>query len=125
MRKSAIMLLVPMLGAACVETTVSETGSAIAGERQNFDIAAETRSCRGLAPTRCLVVNGELFYGSIEGYRHVEGKNAKILRGAIRARRPAPSGSGGLPIQTGRLQLKAQAIIVLAQPMSAPPDPRS
>lgn len=99
MRKSAIMLLVPMLGAACVETTVSETGSAIAGERQNFDIAAETRSCRGLAPTRCLVVNGELFYGSIEGYRHVEGKNAKIC--VVRSERAGP-----LPVDQGAYQFR-------------------
>ncbi len=38
-----------------------------------FEVAPDSVACVGVAPMRCLVVNGELFYDGIEGYNHREG----------------------------------------------------
>lgn len=54
------------------------TVTVVAGDGEWFDIAAETVACEGVAPMRCLVVNGDYFYNSIEGYEHVEGRAARI-----------------------------------------------
>ena len=43
-----------------------------------FEIAPERRDCVGVVPMRCLVVNGEYFYDTIQGYHHVEGQAAVI-----------------------------------------------
>lgn len=53
-----------------------------------FVIEANTVPCEGLVPRRCLVVNGEYFYGVIDGYRHVEGRPARIY--VERSKRPEP-----------------------------------
>ena len=53
-----------------------------------FDIDAHTVPCEAVAPTRCLVVNGEYFYGVIDGYRHIEGQPARIY--VERTERPEP-----------------------------------
>lgn len=53
-----------------------------------FDIEANTVPCEGLVPMRCLVVNGEYFYDVIDGYRHVEGRPARIY--VERSKRPEP-----------------------------------
>ena len=68
-----------------VETAAS--GSA-EGEIERFDIAAQTQPCVGVGPMQCLIVNGEFFYNSIEGYTHVEGEAAQIC--VAKTRRPAP-----------------------------------
>ncbi len=44
-----------------------------------FDIAAEKADCVGVGPMKCLVVNGELFYDSIEGFDFKEGVEYTIL----------------------------------------------
>ena len=38
-----------------------------------FVVEPELRDCVGVAPMRCMVVNGELFYDAIEGFDYVEG----------------------------------------------------
>ena len=38
-----------------------------------FAVGPEIRDCVGVAPMRCMVVNGELFYDAIEGFDYVEG----------------------------------------------------
>ena len=53
-----------------------------------FVIEAHTVPCEGLVPRRCLVVNGEYFYDVIDGYRHVEGRPARIY--VERRKRPEP-----------------------------------
>lgn len=53
-----------------------------------FDIEANTVPCERLVPMRCLVVNGEYFYDVIDGYRHVEGRPARIY--VERSKRPEP-----------------------------------
>lgn len=53
-----------------------------------FVIEANTVPCQGLVPMRCLVVNGEYFYDVIDGYRHVEGRPARIY--VERSKRPEP-----------------------------------
>ena len=53
-----------------------------------FDIEANPVPCEGLVPMRCLVVNGEYFYDVIDGYRHVEGRPARIY--VERSKRPEP-----------------------------------
>jgi hypothetical protein len=58
------------------------------GEKLVFEIDANTAPCVGVAPMRCLIVNGEYFYESIAGYRHIEGTAAKIC--VLRSKRPEP-----------------------------------
>ena len=53
-----------------------------------FDIEAHTVPCQGVAPMRCLVVNGEYFYDVIDGYQHIEGQPARIY--VERSERPEP-----------------------------------
>lgn len=53
-----------------------------------FQISGDTQPCVGVGPRRCLLVNGELFYDSIEGYDHVEGRSARIC--VLRTRRNEP-----------------------------------
>ena len=53
-----------------------------------FDIDAHAVPCEAVAPMRCLVVNGEYFYGVIDGYRHIEGQPARIY--VARTERPEP-----------------------------------
>ena len=38
-----------------------------------FAVGPEIRDCVGVAPMRCMVGNGELFYDAIEGFDYVEG----------------------------------------------------
>ncbi|SLN24169.1 hypothetical protein PSA7680_00996 [Pseudoruegeria aquimaris] len=81
MRAAALCLaLLPIAG--CVSTAPEE------GEFLTFDIAAETQPCTGVAPMRCLIVNGEYFYDPIAGYTHVEGRPATIT--VLRTPAPIP-----------------------------------
>lgn len=44
-----------------------------------FNIAPYKQDCVGVAPMKCLVVNGELFYDSIEGFEFEEGTEYELL----------------------------------------------
>ena len=59
-----------------------------------FDIEADTVACEGVAPMRCLVVNGEYFYDVIDGYRHVEGQPARIYVERSERSEPVPADAG-------------------------------
>ena len=41
-------------------------------------IEAELVDCVGVAPMRCMVVDGELFYGAIEGFEHEAGFRYRV-----------------------------------------------
>ena len=41
-------------------------------------VGAELVDCVGVAPMRCMVVDGELFYGAIEGFEHEAGFRYRI-----------------------------------------------
>ena len=41
-------------------------------------IGPELEDCVGVAPMRCMVVDGELFYDEIEGFEHEEGYRYRI-----------------------------------------------
>ena len=41
-------------------------------------IGPELEDCVGVAPMRCMVVDGELFYEEIEGFEHEEGYRYRI-----------------------------------------------
>ncbi len=78
---------------ACASCTTEndagdELSNAGTGDIEVFNIAANTAECVGVAPMRCLVVNGDLFYDDIEGYDHVEGESARIC--VFRTSRPEP-----------------------------------
>lgn len=60
-----------------------------------FDIEAHTVPCQGVAPMRCLVVNGEYFYDRIDGYRHIEGQPARIYVERTERPEPLPADAGG------------------------------
>ena len=60
-----------------------------------FDIEAHTVPCQGVAPMRCLVVNGEYFYDLIDGYRHIEGQPARIYVERTERPEPLPADAGG------------------------------
>lgn len=55
-------------------------------------IGPELEDCVGVAPMRCMVVDGELFYDEIEGFEHEEG-----YRYRIRMERYDPWGGGEPP----------------------------
>ncbi|MFA3920186.1 neutral zinc metallopeptidase [Ruegeria hyattellae] len=57
-------------------------------EKLVFEIAADRVPCVGVAPMQCLVINGDFFYESIVGYRHIDGQAAKIC--VLRTKRPEP-----------------------------------
>ncbi len=61
-----------------------------------FSIAGATESCQGVGPMRCLVVNGELFYGEIEGYSHVEGTAAEICVEEVKREEPVPADAASI-----------------------------
>ncbi len=44
-----------------------------------FLVGPELKTCVGEAPMSCMVVNGELFYDEIEGFRYEEGNYYVIL----------------------------------------------
>lgn len=73
--------------AVCAFTAIGAFASA-EGEKLVFEIDANTAPCVGVAPMQCLVVNGEYFYESISGYRHIEGTAAKIC--VLRSKRAEP-----------------------------------
>lgn len=83
----AILLLVATPGIS--ENSIDD------GEILTFDIAANTAACVGVAPMRCLVVNGDLFYDAIQGYEHLQGQGSQIC--VIRTTRPEP-----VPADIGR-----------------------
>lgn len=44
-----------------------------------FEVAANTQTCTGMIEQQCLVVNGQYFYDTIDGYTHTEG-TPRILK---------------------------------------------
>lgn len=46
-----------------------------------FTVGPELLDCVGVGPMKCLVVNGELFYSPIEGFRHTEGYTYRLRVG--------------------------------------------
>jgi hypothetical protein len=64
------------------------------GDIETFHIAPKTASCQGVAPMRCLIVNGHIFYDQIDGYEHVEGQSAKICTIASPRLEPLPADVG-------------------------------
>lgn len=59
-----------------------------------FEIGAHTVPCEGVAPMRCLIVNGECFYETIIGYQHVEGQSARICVWQVKRPEPVPADLG-------------------------------
>lgn len=80
-------LTTAILGIICM-VQVSFANASNAEEKLEFDIAAGTEPCVGVAPMRCLVINGDFFYENIVGYQHIEGQAAKIC--VLRTKRPEP-----------------------------------
>ncbi len=85
-----VALLSTALLAKCVSADIPQTNQDI----QLFNINAETVECMGVAPMRCLVINGTLFYDSIEGYTHVEGQPAKVYVERRLREQPVPADAG-------------------------------
>lgn len=81
-KASAILMFSAALLGACGPTDPEASGV------EHFSIAANRVDCVGVGPMRCLLVNGALFYDSIEGYDHVEGQAAEIC--VTKTRRPDP-----------------------------------
>ncbi|MDG1450917.1 MAG: DUF4377 domain-containing protein [Ascidiaceihabitans sp.] len=85
-----VLFAVPLFAVACMPNDV--TGAD--GDRETFEIAANTASCHGVAPMRCLIVNGQFFYDPIDGYEHVEGRSATICTIATPRSEPLPADVG-------------------------------
>lgn len=77
----------PITMAVCAFCALGASASA-EEKKLVFEIDANTAHCVGVAPMRCLVVNGEYFYESIAGYRHTEGTATKIC--VLRSKRTEP-----------------------------------
>ena len=45
---------------------------------ETFSIQSELKDCVGVGPQKCMVVNGNYFYDSIEGFEYEEGYNYEI-----------------------------------------------
>lgn len=60
-----VMLVMAMFAAACASSDDTITLEATVGP--------ELKDCVGVAPMKCLVVDGELFYETIEGFDFEEG----------------------------------------------------
>lgn len=85
-----VLLAVSLFAVACMTNEV--TGAD--GDIETSHIAAKTASCRGVTTMRCLIVNGQIFYESIDGYEHVEGQSAKICTITSPRSEPLPAEVG-------------------------------
>jgi hypothetical protein len=85
-----VFFTLPLFVAACMTNEVA----GVDGDLETFNIAANTTSCQGVAPMRCLIVNGKFFYDPIDGYEHVEGQSATICTIASSRPEPLPSDVG-------------------------------
>lgn len=85
-----LALLSTALSAGCIPTDDQRTNI----DAQLFKIEAKTVECVGIIPMRCLVINDELFYDTIEGYTHVEGKSAEIYVESRMRNEPIPADAG-------------------------------
>ena len=67
--------LILILTVACGSSEFPAPGGPVPADAVLLDveIGPELIDCVGLAPMECLVVDGELFYGSIEGFQHEAG----------------------------------------------------
>ena len=68
-------------GASTSEVRGSEpdvNGPDVNGMVLEVTVGPEMEDCVGSAPMRCLVVDGELFYDSIEGFEHDEGYEYRL-----------------------------------------------
>ena len=72
-------------------------GGGDGGDVLEVVVGAERVGCIGVAPMECLVVDGELFYGEIEGFDYREGYRYRILM-----ERYDPWGGGEPPQDAGR-----------------------
>lgn len=63
--------LVTMLAAACI--SMEPDSSPVASVVLEVTVGPERVECVGVAPMQCLVVDGEYFYDSIEGFEYEEG----------------------------------------------------
>ncbi|MCT8158611.1 DUF4377 domain-containing protein [Pseudoruegeria sp. SHC-113] len=86
--RGAIILAALAALAACESSTPAQ------GELLTFNIAADTQPCTGVAPMRCLIVNGAYFYDPIAGYTHVEGQPATLSVLRTPAGLPLPADAG-------------------------------
>lgn len=80
----------PLLAAACMTNDLTGVDDNL----ETFNIAANTEACQGVAPMRCLIVNGEFFYDKIDGYEHVEGQATTICTAASQRPEPLPADVG-------------------------------
>jgi len=86
--KVLVLLLAGLFLAACTfetpsqKPTLSSNKAAVKGEVRQllFRIWPNREECQGGAgePRQCLMVNGALFYDTIDGYRHEAGKGRLI-----------------------------------------------
>ena len=96
-------LLVALAGllASCSGEAAGGPGGGVVGggggEVLEVVVGAERVGCVGVAPMECLVVDGELFYGEIEGFDYREGYRYRILM-----ERYDPWGGGEPPQDAGR-----------------------
>ncbi len=77
-----------------------------AEEGEVFNIAAQKKDCVGVGPMRCLVVNGSLFYDTIEGYQHVDGQEARIC--VVTTKRPEPIPADASSVTYRQVPCKAE-----------------
>lgn len=90
MKPLSFLLAATALLCACQPNTSSPPPAAPVGPADLlvFQIEGERAPCTGVAPRECLVVNNELFYEEIAGYRHNDGIPARIC--VDRRKRPEP-----------------------------------
>ncbi|PID70525.1 heat-shock protein [bacterium DOLZORAL124_38_8] len=60
------------------EKSISESKEATKNNIEIFKIAPQTQKCTGVVEMDCLVVNGELFYDSIDGFEFENGYNYEL-----------------------------------------------
>ncbi|RXJ73254.1 hypothetical protein CS022_11020 [Veronia nyctiphanis] len=85
MFKKALVLHVSILLAACSNPQLPNIDVPLFKPRISpdadllvVDIAPKKEFCVGLIPGKCLVVDGELFYDQIQGFRFQEGYHYKV-----------------------------------------------
>ena len=78
----ALLLGLAALLASCSGGTAGGPGGGVGSGGDDVlevVVGAERVGCVGVAPMECLVVDGELFYGEIEGFEYREGYRYRIL----------------------------------------------
>ena len=74
----ARLLSVTFISALCMTQAHATSDPRGSNTAKMIDIAPNTVDCFGVGPMKCLVVDGELFYGQIQGYNHTEGLGTNI-----------------------------------------------